>query len=441
MLAVKGSPEEVLTLCSRHLLNGEVAPLDEPARIQIETQNEKMAGESLRVLGLAYNSGNNGSLPEPVENGGLIWLGLVGMADPIREGVTALMGVFHRAGIDTVMITGDQSTTAYAVAQKLNLSERQPLGMLDSTELMNIDPKLLRALSQKVHVYSRVSPAHKLRIVQALQAAGQVVAMTGDGVNDGPALKAADLGIAMGRSGTDVAREVADVVLESDELGTLIIAVADGRTIYRNIRKSVHFFLSTNLTEIIVMFTAVAAGIGFPLSVMQLLWINIISDIFPGLALSMEAPEPNVLEQPPRDSQAPLFDSADLWRMARESAVISAGSLGAYGLGILRHGMGTEATSLAFQSLTIGQLLHALSCRSETTSVFDSGRLPPNPYLTAAVSGSLLLQVLTMIVPALRRFLGLSRLGVLDMAVIGGSALVPLIINESAKCNGSTENI
>ena len=165
----------------------------------------------------------------------------------------------------------------------------------------------MRALVKRAQVFARVSPAHKLQIVQALQDAGKVVAMTGDGINDGPALKAADVGIAMGRTGTDIAREVADVVLEKDNLDTLIIAIRDGRTIYLNIRKSVHFFLATNLSEIMLTFTAIAVGLGSPLTAAQLLWINLISDIFPGLALAMEAPEPDILERPPRDPQRPIF--------------------------------------------------------------------------------------------------------------------------------------
>jgi Ca2+-transporting ATPase len=291
----------------------------------------------------------------------------------------------------------------------------------------------MQALAKKVHVYSRVSPAHKLRIVQALQSTGKVVAMTGDGINDGPALKAADIGIAMGQTGTDVAREVADVVLEKDELETLIIAIRDGRATYNNIRKSVHFFLSTNLTEIMVMFGAMAAGLGFPLNIMQLLWINIISDIFPGLALSMEAPEPGILEQKPRPSDEPLFNAKDFKRMVFESAVISTGAMGAYGFGILRYGMGAHATSLAFQGLTIGQLLHAISCRSEKSNLLDMARRPQNPYLNWAVGGSLALQVLTMFLPGLRRFLGITPVTAIDLAVVAGSALVPLAINETTK--------
>jgi len=433
LLAVKGSPAEVLNLCGRQFMRGETVPLDEVARSRIEIENERMAGQALRVLGVAYALHDDGIPPEPAENGSLVWLGLVGMADPIRDGVAQLMRVFHRAGIGTIMITGDQSATAYAVAEQLNLNEEGPLGILDSIELVKIDPTLMQALSRKVHVYSRVSPAHKLRIVQALQGAGRVVAMTGDGINDGPALKAADLGIAMGESGTDVAREVADVVLEGDDLRMLVIAIADGRSTYRNIRKSVHFFLSTNLTEIIVMFLAVAAGIGFPLSVMQLLWINIISDIFPGLALSMEPPEQDVMQQAPRDPQAPLFDRNDFKQMIRESTVISAASLGAYGFGILRYGMGIRAASLAFQSLTIGQLLHALSCRSESSHLPGQDKMPANPYLAIALGGSLLLQAMTLFVPPLRNFLGVATLGLADLAVVGGSAVIPLIVNETAK--------
>ena len=194
-------------------------------------------------------------------------------------------------------------------ARNWTLSQGDPLEILDATHLAEIEPEVLRALVKRAQVFARVSPAHKLQIVQALQEAGKVVAMTGDGINDGPALKAADVGIAMGRTGTDIAREVADVVLEKDNLDTLIIAIRDGRTIYINIRKSVHFFLATNLSEIMLTFTAMAVGLGSPLTAVQLLWINLISDIFPGLALAMEAPEPDILERPPRDPAA-----ADLHR-------------------------------------------------------------------------------------------------------------------------------
>lgn len=431
LLALKGSPMEVLAMCTWQLEEGEKTPLTEREKLLIGMENDRMAASALRVLGVAFTTLD----PEDKSrtNGDLIWLGLVGMADPIREGANELIRCYHQAGIKTIMITGDQSATAYTIATQLNLSQEERLEILDSTDLPEIRPELLQALAKRVHVFARVSPSNKLQIVRALQDAGQVVAMTGDGINDGPALKAADIGIAMGKGGTDVAREVADVVLEDDNLETLIIAVRDGRATYNNIRKSVHFFLSTNFTEIMVMFGALAAGMGSPLNVMQLLWINLISDIFPGLALSMELPEPDVLEQPPRDPREPLLSSRDFRRMSLESAVISASALGAYGLGIALYGIGARAGTLAFHSLTTGQLLHALSCRSEKHTIFDERQPPPNRYLYAALGGSLFFQLLAAFVPGLRRFLGLTPINALDALVIGGSALLPLAVNELTK--------
>jgi Ca2+-transporting ATPase len=361
------------------------------------------------------------------------------MTDPIRPGVADLIKVFHRAGVSTVMITGDQSTTAYAVASQLNLAENGQLRILDSAELTSLDQNALQALAKKVNVYSRVSPAHKLKLVQALQSADRTVAMTGDGINDGPALKASNLGIALGQSGTDVAREVADIILEEDNLEILIKALEEGRTTYSNIRKSVHFFLSTNLTEIQVMFAAMALGIGYPLNVMQLLWINIISDIFPGLALSREKPAADLMASPPRKSGQSLFSADDFKQMLVESSIITGGSLAAYGYGLFRYGAGARAGSLAFQSLTIGQLMHAFSCRSKHKSIFDRQKLPPNPSLSWAVGGSLVLQILTMMVPGLRNFLGVTSLSLLDAAVIGASSVLPFVANEARKLTQTAE--
>ena len=430
LFCIKGSPPEVLAMCTCEAIDGAVIPLTDARRLAIESDNEKMASRALRVLGFACKRLAGEAINTEAD---LVWLGLVGMADPIREGVRPLIEVFHRAGIETVMITGDQHSTAYAIANALNLSGRESVDILDSSDLSAMEPETLKALASKAHVYSRVSPANKLQIVQALQSAGVTVAMTGDGINDGPALKAADIGIAMGKSGTDVARDVADVVLEEDNLETLALALKDGRTIHGNIRKSVHFFLSTNISEIMLMTTALGLGIGFPLNVMQLLWINIISDIFPGMALSMEAEEADVMDRPPRDARAPLFSAGDFIQMTRESAAITGGALAAYGYGVTRYGLGNAATTLAFQSLTIGQLLHALSCRSEHAGLFDRQHQPPNPYLTAAVGGSLALQGLTLFFPPLRSVLGLTVPSLMDLVVIAGTSAAGLLFNEAVK--------
>jgi Ca2+-transporting ATPase len=411
-------------------------PLTEEDRLAIETENERMAGNALRVLGAAYAPvvDDDGKIDV---HGGLIWLGLIGMVDPIRTGVKDAISTFHHAGIDTVMITGDQSPTAYAIAKELNLSRNGPLEILDSTQLTPIDPDVLQALSTRVHVFARVSPAHKLQIVQALQRGGKVVAMTGDGINDSPALKAADVGIAMGHTGTDVAREVADVILDDDDLGTMIVAVGEGRRIYDDIKKSIHFLVSTNLSEILVMFAATAAGLGQPLNALQLLWINLMSDIAPALALALEPSEPDVLRRPPPRAEEPIIQSADLRRIAVESTALSAGALGAYGYGLMRYGLGPQASTMAFMSLTKGQLLHAISCRAETHSVLRGEPLPPNRYLNLALLGSFTVQALALVAPGLRSLLGLAPIDLLDGVVIGGSALFPLVFNEATKSLGA----
>lgn len=433
LVAVKGNPPEVLALCSSYLRDGRRCSLSEDARQDILNENEQLAARALRVLGFAYgftkeaNWDANNDQP-------LIWLGLMGMADPVRDGVAEVIREFHRAGIETVMITGDQSATAMAIGTQLDLSGGgQPLSILDSAALDRLEPDVLSGLTQHTHAFARVSPAQKLQIVQALQRAGKVVAMTGDGINDGPALKCADVGVAMGQAGTDVARGVADVVLEEDELDTILTAISRGRTIYTNIRKSVHYLLSTNLSEIELMFFSIAAGLGLPLTPLQLLWINLATDVAPALALAVEPPEPDVLSRPPRDPTEPIVTKGDLWRAARESLVMTAGSAVALGYGRLRYGPGPQASTLAFTTLSLSQIAHAWNCRSLSRAWPGVGSLLRNPAVELTTVGTAAAQIACLFVPRLRSLLGLAPIRLTDLTVVAGGVAVPFVVNQLAK--------
>jgi Ca2+-transporting ATPase len=430
LLAVKGGTREVLARCDYYLTVERTLPLDDEVRRTILQVNEQMAGQALRVMGVAY-AWLAGS--KAAQQRHLTWVGLVGMADPLRPGMRELIRRYHDAGIETIMITGDQSATAYAIGKQLELSNGQPLRILDSASLDKLDPDLLAGLVKQTHIFSRVSPAHKLRIVQALQSGGRVVAMTGDGINDGPALKAAEIGVAMGKGGTDVARSVSDVVLEDDNLNTMSVAVHQGRSIYSNIHKTIHYLLSTNFTEIEVMLAGISMGLGQPLNPMQLLWINLISDIFPGLALSMEPPEQGIMEQGPRDTREPILAYQDLGPMALESGVITAATLGSFIYALNRYGTGAHTNTVVFNTLSVAQLLHAISCRSKRHGLFTATKRSANPYLNWALAGSLIAQLLIILIPQLRRLLAMTPLNGADGLVIASGALIPLLVNEVIK--------
>ncbi len=421
LIAVKGNPSEVLTLCAYRLKNGQPVTLTELDKQAIATANHQMTSKAFRVLGTAYREIDATNEIAAEE---LSWLGLIGIANPIRHGVKELIAAFHQAGINTVMLTGDQTNTARAIAEQLNLSQGKELAV--NSEFPTANSKL-----SKINVFARISPAHKLEIVRAFQKAGKVVAMTGDGINDAPALKAAEVGIAMGKNGTDVAREVADIVLEDDNLETAIAAVSQGRTIYNNIKKALHFLLATNLSEIIVMLLANLLGIGQPLNAIQLLWLNLVTDIFPGLALGLEAPDPDVLNVPPRPPEAAIINSADFKRLGFEAGVISLCTLAAYSYSLANYGMGDRSRTIAFMSLVTGQLLHAFSCRS--SQPFWRVQLKPNNYLTLALGISLSLQFICLIIPSLGSLLKVTAIYPLDAMIIAISALLPLMINEITK--------
>jgi P-type Ca2+ transporter type 2C len=429
-VAVKGNPTEVLSLCGCRIERGSCQPLTGADRAAILAENDQMGAAGLRVLGMACAER---PLAKAEGHEGVCWLGLVGLADPIRPHMRELIASFHEAGIRTVMITGDQPATASAVAQELGLNGSGALDVVDAEALGRMAAGELREVARRTPVFARVSPSHKLDIVRALQTAGQVTAMTGDGINDGPALKAADVGVAMGRGGTNLARQTASVVLEDDELSTMLEAIRRGRTIHGNIRRSIRFILATNLSEIMVVLAATAGGLGQPLQPLQLLWINLVSDVFPCLALAVEPPEPDVMRRPPRDPHEPIIPTAQLPGIAGEAAIIGASALSAYGYGLARYGIGARAGTIAFTSLIIGQLLHAWTCRSERHGVFAGKALPPNRYLDAAVLGSLGLQAAALLTPGLRSALGLSRLGLIDGTVAALGGVLPFAIGELRK--------
>ncbi len=425
-LCVKGDPVEVLERCTHRLTARGRVPLDDAARAEILRANQRMASQALRVLGMAEADAG-----DPRREAKLTWLGLAGLANPIRPGARPALDVLHRAGIRTVMITGDQSATAFAIAKTLDLGDGGEIRVLEAGQIKGIDASVLAAIAANPHVFARVSPVDKLAIVQALQANGRIVAMTGDGINDGPALKAADVGIAMGGGGTDVAREVSDVVLATDDLAGVIEAVRLGRATYANIRKVLRFLVGTNAAETMVMLSASIAGLPEPLHPMQLLWLNLVTDVLPGLALGLEAPEPDVLEQPPHDPRAPIMGVGDFRRVLVEGGILGAATLGAFlvagGAGGPR-GAGpqaapTRASTIAFHGLTAAQLVHSLACRSETHGILEELRRPANAKLYGALGLCGVLQIGAQALPFTRRLLGLTPVGAADLAAIGTVAL------------------
>lgn len=430
IIAIKGSPTHVLALCTDWESPRGRKRLTERDRKRILSDNDGLAGDALRVLGVARGMMNDDQ--EVDFPASLVWLGLIGMEDVLRPDTPRLISQFHQAGIDTVMITGDQAATARSVGKRLGLNGDGEIVVLDSTELGMLGHEWEHPHLKTTHVFARVSPADKLRIVQALQGNGQIIAMTGDGINDGPALKASDIGVAMGRGGTDVARAVADVVLKDDNLHTMIAAVEQGRTIYSNIRKSLRFLLATNLSEIQVMLFSTTLGFKEALTPMQLLWINLVTDVFPALALAVEPPEHDVLRQAPRNPGDKIISGEDGIVILRESLLITVGAVMVFLASQKRYGSGRKTSTNTFMTLTVSQIFQAISNRSEKTTVLDMNR-PGNPWMVAAASGTLGIQVLTLVYRPLRHLLQLDPIGARDMTLILGGAVIPFVLKEGFK--------
>jgi len=366
----------------------------------------------------------------------LVWLGLTGLADPLRAGMAATMAAFRRAGTATVMITGDQSGTAYAVAEQLDLAGGRPVRVLDAGDIAQLDRATLAALAARTDVFARVSPSEKLAIVRALQDAGRVVAMTGDGINDSPALKAADVGVAMGRDGTHAARAVADVVLESDDIAALEVAIGEGRAIYDNIQRAVDFLVATNLSEIALAVAASLAGLPPPLTPVQLLWLNLVSDVAPALGLAVEPPADDILERPPRARDSVLLSRARLARRGREGLVIAAAALAGEVVATRRYGPGPQARTLTLSTLVLAQLLHAYSARAGDARPAWTPRRRGNPTLHATVAGTIAVQAALPFLPAGRRLLGVVRPSATDALTATALAIGALALNELVKVRG-----
>jgi Ca2+-transporting ATPase len=431
LVAVKGAPEQVIWRAEWWLDNGIERPLTPELRSELLSLNDRIAARGFRVLALAFKQ-----TPEVEPSyDGLVWAGLVALMDPMRPGVGDAIRACRVAGIRTVLITGDHARTASAIYRQLGLENGRPR-VFDASHVEELHLPTLSALVREVDVFARVSPADKYRIVRALQASGEVVAMTGDGHNDVAALRAADIGVAMGQRGTDIARDVADVVLVADDFDGIVAAVGQGRTIHANVGKALRFLLATNFSEILVTLGALALGVPRPMSAIQFLWINLLSDVAPALALAQEPAESDVMERPPRDPAATMLSRSALADIGRDAGVLAAAALGVHGLALARYGPGSRATTLAFSALTTAQLLHALTYRSRPR---DGSRTLPAPLLLGAVGGTVGAQIAAMAFAPLRRLLGLVPLAASDWLLVTAGAVLPLILNEMRSRRGAAD--
>jgi Ca2+-transporting ATPase len=408
--------------------------LDPESRARFLNMNEAVAGRALRVLGLAgkwldspHSEVSDGAGLEA----GFKFVGLVGMIDPPRPEVAAAIEGALAAGIRVVMLTGDQIQTARAIAQELRLTGDAPLRALHARDLVNASPEDFARIVRTTDVFARVSPEDKLRIVEALQQAGEIVAVTGDGVNDAPALKRADIGVAMGERGTEVAKEASDLVLADDNFSTILKAVEGGRAIYANITKFVHMMFSNNLAEVLAIFGAIAAGLPLPLLPLQILWMNLVTDVFPALALAVEPAERNIMRHPPRSPQKALLSRRFLILIGWQGTMLAAIVLAAYVWALSHYGEGAHARTVAFLALIGTQIGHFFNCRSRTRSAFEG--LSGSPFIWLATAAMAGLQLLAFWLTPLTRVLDLSRPTMEDGAVTALTILVPIAVVELTK--------
>lgn len=402
---VKGAPDVVLDLCTRRIESGRETELTPESRARILEQNRDMAQNALRVLAIAYQPLAEipaEMAPETVERD-LVFVGLLGMIDPPRPEVVEALKVARGAGLRSIMVTGDYKDTAEAIARDIGLLT--PGGIvLTGPEIERLSADELAARSDRLEVCCRVSPQHKTRIVEALKSRGHVVAMTGDGVNDAPALKRANIGVAMGITGTDVAKQTADMVLTDDNFASIVSAIEQGRIIYSNIRKFVYFLLACNIGEILILFGGMLAGMPIPLKPVQLLWLNLVTDGAPALALGLEKGEPDIMKHPPRSPAEPVINGDMAIGIGLIGVVDTLAVLTVFYLALQRYpGQLMAAQTIAFATLCTSELLRAFTARSEYHSVFSVG-LFSNRAIVWAVGASFLLVLLVIYVPALQPF-------------------------------------
>jgi Ca2+-transporting ATPase len=459
VIAVKGAPDVVLEFCTQYQnMDDEPVPLGPALRERILAANDVMTKDALRVLGVAYRivkdvPDNPAQIITQDLEHDLIFVGLMGMIDPARAEVKPALEHARVAGIRTVMITGDYPNTAKAIAEMIGLL-RSGKKVLTGSQLDELSDRELRDIIEDTDVFARVSPEHKLRIVDALQANDEIVAMTGDGVNDAPAIKRADIGVAMGITGTDVAKETADMVLTDDNYASIVSAVEQGRIIYSNIRKFVFFLLSSNIAEIMIIFLATLAGLPAPLTAIQLLWLNLITDGAPALALAVEKGDPDIMQQKPHAKNEPIVNRTMRIGLIVQTFAQTAAVLTAFGFGLLWHleagasldgnpltyilqhdwrGVDVQsAETMAFVTLSMCELFRAYTVRSERSSLFKIGVFS-NRYMQYAVGLSILLLLLVINLPFLQPIFNTHFLTVREWGVVLGLAILPAVAEEITK--------
>jgi len=433
LVYTKGAPGIILDRCTKLLTADGPRPLTPSDRKRILEAVESSAARALRILALAYRSVPSVTVPEETLENELIFAGFVGMIDPPRMEVKRAIRQAKQGGIRTIMVTGDHKLTAQAIAEQLGLGREGRPKVMTGSEWESLSAFEKQEAVKDVDVFARVAPHHKLSIVRALQQNGEVVGMTGDGVNDAPAVKEADIGISMGISGTDVTKEASDMILADDNYQTIIAAIREGRIIYDNIRKFIRYLLGCNVGEVLTMFTATVAGLPLPLIPIQILWMNLVTDGLPAVALGMDPGDDDIMERPPRNAQESIFARRLHLKIGFSGLLISLCTLAIFVIS-LRHNPDdlARARTLAFTTLVMAQLVFVFECRSEYHSIFEIG-LFSNLYLVAAVIISTLMQILVLYQPWLQRVFGTIPLTMDEWLLVLSFAAFPLVIDTAAR--------